>query len=254
MDNRIENVGSNIAMFGVKHSNAGDIVGKLEIKVRILAADRADRTGFFDQLHRLLEFTLCEDLVALNIDLFDADFRSLVNFERHRHGIGRNVVGGRLDAGILVPFLGEHHLDDRFRLLDLAGIVGRLLGDRRFLFSQLFQDFRIGDRVQTLILDAADRLLLLHPEDDDFSDLTIFFFNADVIEVALSVEPFNVATYDVHVQAVARLSLKLIFDCVLRNPTVIRYSNVFYTVRIESLQRLWLNNAKNQSQQHCKDH
>jgi hypothetical protein len=62
--------------------------------------------------------------------------------------------------------------------------------------------------------------------------------------VALRVEPFNVATYDVHIQAVARLRLKLIFDCVLRNPTVIRYANVFYTVRIESLQRLWLTNAK----------
>ena len=134
----VENIGPDITVFGIEHSNAGEIIRQLKIKVSVLAVKNRQGPGFFDQLHRLFNFAVREDLIALDIDLLDPHLRPFIYFESECDGIWRDVLGRRFDGGILMPLFGEHHFDDRFRFLDLARVVSRFLGDGRLLFSQLF--------------------------------------------------------------------------------------------------------------------
>src|SRR5262249_17450179 len=66
LNNRIENIGADVAVFGIEHPNSRDIVRQLEIKVGVLPVEYRQRAGFFDQLHRLFEFAIREDLITLN--------------------------------------------------------------------------------------------------------------------------------------------------------------------------------------------
>ena len=81
----------------------------------------------------------------MNGDLLDSNFRTFINLEGDCDGVWRNVFRRSFDGGVLVALLGQHHLDDRFGFLDLAGIVIGFLRDRRLLLFQLIEDFRIGN-------------------------------------------------------------------------------------------------------------
>ncbi len=111
-------------MIGIEDADARDIVRKFQIVVRIFTRKYRQRVGLFDQLHGLLDLAIGEDLVSLDVDLFDLDRGSFVDLEGEFDRTGRNVFGYGFDCRVLMALFGKHRLDYAFDLLCLSRFVG----------------------------------------------------------------------------------------------------------------------------------
>ena len=195
-----------------------------------------------------------KDLVTFDRDLLNANLRPLVDFECHGNRVRRNVFGCRLNRGVLVTLLGQHHLDNRFGFPYLGGIVRGFLADAGLFFPQFVEDLGVCDGFQAIIFHAPNQLLFPDPEYDDLADFPLIFLDSDIIEMPEGIERFDIPADDVWVELVVWLRLKVVLDRVRRNPAIAGDTDFFDAIWIRSLQRLRLYSCKNESQQHCNGH
>src|SRR5439155_14471339 len=207
--------------FRIKHTNAGDVVGELQVVISIFAGERRYRTDFLDQLHRPLDLAVGENGVALNIDLLDLDLGPLVDIERHSNGIRRNQFGRSFNRCVLPSLLGEHQLDYGFGFLYARGVVRRLLTKSDFFLAQLLQNFGIRNGLVAFVRDAPYQRLFLDPEHHDLARLAFFLGHLDVIEELQGIQRLNIATDHVHIETIADLRLKVVCDRAGRYPSIV---------------------------------
>ena len=144
-------------------------------------------------------------LVALDIDVPHLHLGAFIDVESDLQGGGRNLLDARLDGGVLMAALGEKLLQRHHRALHLVGIVLRFHREADLALLEAVQNFGDRDRVDARVVDGADHAPLdQHPVDDD-AGLSLFGFQADIVEAALVPQQTEIAAHGVYAVDVPHL-------------------------------------------------
>src|SRR5215207_4706497 len=144
------------------------VVELLQVQ-NVLPAEARHEAGLLDELHRAAQLAVGEVLVALELDVHDADAVALVHVEGERDGGLRDLLADGLDDGVRVAVLREQFLDDAAGVVDLDRVVGRLLGDADSLLAELLEHVGLADALEALEGQLADDGQLDDLEDDDLA-------------------------------------------------------------------------------------
>src|SRR5689334_22738780 len=155
-------------------------------------------------LHRRAKLPAGNFLVAVEPDVADFDLRSFLNNEVDANCRWRNFVNLSADGCELTTMFSKQVLQDDFGVLDLGRIVLALLRKADLLFLKAVEDVAICDRIQTDVLDLANRGLFRDVDVDDHAFLRVFALEADVVEVACIPERIEVAFQRLRIVNVAR--------------------------------------------------
>ena len=253
LDDRLRNAHAREPVLAIQHADPSDIVGKFQVEVRVFAGENGQRAGFLHRLHRVLDLRRRQRFVSLKRDFLNSDLRPFIDFECDADRSRRNVFRRHGNGRVLAAFFGQHRFDHSRGFPDLDRIIRRFLSQTRFRFPESFSDIGTGDGFDAVVFNGPDQPLFLHDKSHNLTRRAGFLLHPYVIEVPQGIQRLHVAPDDVLTQLAASLGLKVVLDCIRRNPAIAANADLFDAIRVGSLQRLWAGAGQDNSQQHCKN-
>ena len=172
---------------------------ELGFLVRAMAVDERQEALFLVLLHRLLQRRVADGLVAIEVDVANADLRALGHQERQVNQL--RPAGHRLDlvgdGRELVALLGQHVAHDALNAANELRIDERVEADLDVLFLQLVVDLGLFHFLRARVVDDLDPLTFLHVVGDVLADHTVrvghvFHVDPEVVEELRPPQPLEV--------------------------------------------------------------
>ena len=143
--------------------------------------------------HRCAQLARRHRVVAGKGDVPHLDRGAFLDDEVDRHRRGRNGLDVRLYRRKLVPVLGQQGADNVDGACQACRIIGALYRETDVFFLEAVQNVRGRDRVQTLVIDLANRRFLFddHIENDALG--RVFPRDLQILEIARIPQRIEVA-------------------------------------------------------------
>ncbi len=135
-------------------------------------------------LHAFAQRAGTEHLVTGEGDVAHLDLGALIHVKRQLHRTGRQRRGSSLDGGVLAPMLGEQFLDGHFGMFHDGRIVGAVHREAHVTRLVAIQNVGLRDRLQALVLDAANERLFLNDHVQQDAARGVFAFDANIVKKA----------------------------------------------------------------------
>ena len=190
--------------------------------------------GLLQELHRLAQFLVRVNGVAVKVDFLDLDLGAFLDHKGEELGVGWDILRLVADLGVLAALFGQEIRQDHDGSLNLGRIEGSFNPDTHLLFLVFLQNFGLSGRFQTFIFDAPDHRAFLHPEDHNLAALAVLRLDPNIVKVPRLPNGSKVAPQQRRVQKVVGLGENVELDRFLGNSSGSSYFDVFNDVSLLS--------------------